>query len=401
MLVKSKKQKVYAVLGGGYAGRMAALRLRTRDRDAQIVVVEPSSFVVERARYHEVVGGWRRWDIPMHRALPRGSEHWQGWAEAVDATNRIVTARIDGQVRYLEADGIVVALGSRTLGMDAVEAKIPVLGAEAPEVLGVVERSYTVDAPLVVVGTGLTGIEIATVLAERYGAGRVVLVGSDAPGVGLSEGARAYMRGFMERIGLRLVLGRVERVEGDSLVFVGGERLRAGAVLGCVGFGVSAFGREMGWPVDAQGRVLVDPSLALPGAEGVFVAGDLAACHQGDEKGRMYRPACATAMPMGIHAGEQIVRWGRGQEVLPFSLGYLVQCIGLGRRDGVLQFVGLDDEPTPRFWTGWRAAWAKEAILRMTWQAPALEKWLRLPVYRWASFRALEGKADGYTKPVV
>ncbi len=273
MLIQSKKQKLYVVVGGGYAGRMAALRLRTRDRAARIVVVEPSSVVVERARYHEVLGGWRQWKLPMIQALPRGGEHWQGRAEAIDATNRFVTARIDGAVRRVEADGIVVALGSRVRGIESIDAKIPVFGAEAPETAGVVRGSYTEDAPLVVIGTGLTGIEIATVLAERHGAGRVVLVGSEEPGSGLSEGARAYTRAFMERVGLRFALGRVERVEGDTLFFAGGERWRAGAVLGCAGFRVSSFAKEMGWPVDAQGRVLVTPTLALPNTEGIFVAG--------------------------------------------------------------------------------------------------------------------------------
>ncbi|MCK6511383.1 FAD-dependent oxidoreductase [Myxococcota bacterium] len=417
MLIQNKKQKSYVVVGGGYAGRMAALRLRTRDRAARIVVVEPSSVVVERARYHEVLGGWRQWKIPMAQALPRDGEHWQGWVEAIDATNRVVTARIDGEVRRIEADGIVVALGSRARGIESIDAKIPVFGAEEPETAGVVGGSYTKDAPLVVVGTGLTGIEIATVLAQRHGAGRVVLVGSEEPGSGLSEGARAYTRAFMERVGLRFALGRVERVEGDTLFFAGDERWRAGAVLGCAGFRVSPFAKEMGWPVDAQGRALVTPTLALPNTEGIFVAGDLAACHQGNAQGPLYRSACATAMPMGCHAAEQIIRSAQGQKALPFSLGYLVQCVALGRRDGVLQFVASDDRPTPRFWTGWRAAWTKEAILRMTWQAPALERCLRVPVFRWASYQASESKAeqtpqnkaermsesktDGHTKPAV
>ncbi|MCB9644671.1 MAG: FAD-dependent oxidoreductase [Myxococcales bacterium] len=401
MLIKAQQNKRYVIAGAGYAGRMAAMRLRIRFPQAQIIVVDPSEKVHERARYHEFMGGWRTQEKPMRKALPRGAEHLRGWVESIDEKERLLSVRVGDAQQEIAADGIIVAFGSRTKALAFEGATIPVMGAEDKEVSALLRRSFSREAPLVVVGTGLTGTEIASALVERWGAGSVILLGKDRPGHLFPQASQAYIDRYCERVGLRVVVDLLDDMEGDVLKLRSGGSLRAGAVLSCVGFSYPTFARDMGWSVNAQGQALVLPSLALPQSEGVFVAGDMASCFQGGPNHPTYRSSCATAMPMGAHAAEQMALLERNDTLQPFSMGYAVQCLALGRRDGVLQFVDKEDRAVERFWTGRYAAWVKEIILKMTWYAPALEGSLRFPVYRWPLAPVVSGETDGHTKPAL
>ena len=382
-----KKQKLYVIAGAGYAGRMAAARLSQRHPEARIVVVDPLGQVIERARLHEVVGGWHTWRRPMQAILPKGGEHLRGWVKEIDTAHRRVTVESAEGLLRLDADGIIVALGSRTQSIPAEGASIPVLDVEDTAILELRQQRFSPDAPLAIVGTGLTGIEIASVLAENQGKDRVILIGQEEPGLSLAPAAKAYLQRYLEKTGIRFLKGRALSVEGDQLCMADGTKLRVGGVIGCAGFHYPPFARQMGWPVDASGRVLVEISLALPQTEGIFIAGDMAACLQRpDDPRSSYRPACATAMPMGVHAAEQLLRKERDLAALPFSFAYMVQCLALGRRDGILQFVDATDQAKPSFWTGRRAVWVKEMILALTWHLPALEMRLRWPLYRWLTY---------------
>jgi hypothetical protein len=55
-----------------------------------------------------------------------------------------------------------------------------------------------------------------------------------------------------------------------------------------------------------------------------------------------------------------------GREPRPLRFRYVSQCISLGRRDGLVQFVHADDTPREAVLTGRLAALYKEAIVRGT-----------------------------------
>jgi NADH dehydrogenase FAD-containing subunit len=97
---------------------------------------------------------------------------------------------------------------------------------------------------------------------------------------------------------------------------------------------------------------------------GVYVAGDAAAAHT--RVSGPLRMACATALPLGLHAARSVVRDLGGLEPRPLAFSYVSQCMSLGRRDGLLQFVDKDDSPRDRILTGRVAALVKEQIVRTT-----------------------------------
>jgi hypothetical protein len=74
--------------------------------------------------------------------------------------------------------------------------------------------------------------------------------------------------------------------------------------------------------------------------------------------------ACATGLPAAQATVRAITARLAGREPTPFRFRYVNQCISLGRRDGLIQFVRGDDSPREAVLTGRFAALYKEIIVR-------------------------------------
>src|SRR5260370_41130577 len=74
-------------------------------------------------------------------------------------------------------------------------------------------------------------------------------------------------------------------------------------------------GKSLAAALDRAGRVIVDPDLTVPGAEGVFVIGDRAYIKS---DGRPVPGLSPAAMQEGRHAAKNLVRIIRAEPTLPF-----------------------------------------------------------------------------------
>jgi len=81
--------------------------------------------------------------------------------------------------------------------------------------------------------------------------------------------------------------------------------------------------------------VKVEPTLALPGRDDVFVIGDLASLQQ---DGRPVPGVAPAAMQMGRHTARNIRRRLRGEALVPFRYVDKGSLATIGRRSGVAQF---------------------------------------------------------------
>ena len=87
-------------------------------------------------------------------------------------------------------------------------------------------------------------------------------------------------------------------------------------------------------------------------------------------------------MPLGAHVGDNLAAWVKGKEEKPFEFGYAVQCIGLGTKRGLVQFIKPDDSMVEKAVTGWQGSLVKKAILVGTLSAIKLER--KSPyLYQW------------------
>jgi NADH dehydrogenase FAD-containing subunit len=182
-----------------------------------------------------------------------------------------------------------------------------------------------------------------------------------------------------DRLGvIRREHARVAAVEPDRVRLADGSAVGFDMCLWTAGFRAPALAQSSGLPCDERGLVEVDPTLRVRAHDDVFAAGDAAVIAGGPA----LRMACAVAMPMGIHVAEEIARMVRGQPRRRFRFAFALQCISLGRRDGLIQTVDAHDRPTPRIWRGRKARWIKEGICRFTvWMIRVERRGVSL--YRW------------------
>ncbi|WP_190813757.1 NAD(P)/FAD-dependent oxidoreductase [Saccharopolyspora pogona] len=351
------------VVGAGYTG-LAAAKLAARWTDAEVTLINAGDRFVERVRLHQLAAGQALRDLPLADLVEgTGVTLVVDSVTGIDATKRVV--RLANSSRVVQYDLLVYALGS---------------AADKGSVPGVAEHAYNVatadeaarlrerigDSDVVaVVGGGLTGIEAAAELAESHPGLKVRFVNGGALGAGLSRRGQDYLRRTFDRLGVEVrEHARVSEVRADGLVLADGERLGADIVVWTAGFKVLDLAREAGFAVDDHGRLIVDEMLRSVSHPEVTGIGDAAAVRM--RSGQELRMACATGLPSTQHAMRAIADRLAGRSPRPLRFRYVNQCISLGRRDGLIQFVRADDSPREAVLTGRKAALYKEAIVRGT-----------------------------------
>lgn len=356
------------VVGAGYAGVIAANRLVGHET-IRVTMVNPTDRFVQRIRLHEVAAGSATSaELPLASVLNQSVTLVESAASSIDSVARTVRLS-DGNT--LSFDYLIYAAGSGC-GIPPSDGKTHVI-ASAADAMRLRERLAELPeaATIEVIGGGLTGIETATEIAEKFPRMRVSLRTSGQVAPSVSDRGRRHIRSTLRRLGVRL-----------SESAVGGEFV-ADVVVRCTGFTVPSLAADSGLPVDEHGRLMVDATLRVPGADRVFGAGDGAMI---DAPGFEYhRMACASALPMGGHVANGILRLIDGRAPEPHSNGYLLQCISLGRKDALVQFVRRDDTPISFVLTGRVGAWVKETICRQT------VKWMRGEARRSGSFSWAKG----------
>jgi len=316
------------VLGAGYAGLMRALQLAPH---ARVSLVEPGGHFTERIRSHERAAGRPGITHPLRGFLvPAGITHVPARVTAIAADAREIRTDDGGILHY---DRLVYALGSRTAGLDvstpghvftpesAAELHKRLLDGHTP-----VGRTPARPGSLAVVGGGLTGIELAAEIAEAQPGWTVRLITAGLVGAGLSGRRRDHVRRVLAARGVHLDEGHniaaPDDVETDVVVWAASMAARTGLA--------EAAGLAM-----SGGRIAVGPALRSVSHPGIYAAGDAAAAAS-PAVGQL-RMACATALPTGMHAARSVLADLRGAEPAPLRFRFRVQCVSLGRHDGLIQ----------------------------------------------------------------
>ncbi|MGW7415060.1 NAD(P)/FAD-dependent oxidoreductase [Streptomyces sp. NPDC054863] len=339
----AQAQQRVVVIGAGYSGLMAALRLSPH---ARVTLLDPVGHLTERVRLHEVAAGRPESEVthPLDRFLRRTRiTHHTGLAVSLDPAARTVTTDTG---RVLSYDRLVYALGSTTRLPDR-HAERLFTAESAPSL-----HKRLLDGPgqLAVVGGGLTGIEMAAELAERHGRDwqvRLLTSGTLAPG--LSAKGRAHLRRTLASLGVRIEEGHritdPDTVDADAVVW-SASMVPHTTLAADAGLALNSLGRI---DVDAAHRSVSHPE--------IYVSGDAGGTH---------RMSCAAALPMGSRVATSIIAEGRGKGPVAQPVSYVLQCISLGRRNGLVQSVRSDDSPRELVLTGKPAALVKEQICAST-----------------------------------
>ena len=114
--------------------------------------------------------------------------------------------------------------------------------------------------------------------------------------------------------------------------------------------------------VTDTGQIVVDATMRSVSHPDVYAVGDAAfAMGPGDKPLRM---SCASGTPMAWQAADAIAARLTGGKLPNVPLRYFNQCISLGRKDGMIQYVTADDRAVRAALTGRLAARLQGARLQ-------------------------------------
>jgi len=348
------------VIGGGYAGTTAANHLRMR-ADVNITLVNPRPKFVERIRLHQHVAGNYDATVDYGTLLGRGIQLVVDGATRIDTVDRKVELALG---RALDYDYVIYAVGSTGATPASVpgaaEFAYPIAEFESALRLRDAIDELHPDAPITVVGAGLTGIETASELSEQGRSVTLICGGQLAPS--LSEPGRRSIAKWLAKHRVNVFEAAVvAEVRPNSVVLADGSALPSLATIWTAGFGVPDLATRSGLSTDALGRLLTDETLTSVDDPRIVAAGDSAA-----PSGQPLRMSCQAAGPLGARAADTVLSRIAGTEPAVIDQAFVGSCVSLGRHAATVQLARKDDTPVNYYIGGRLGASVKEAICKGT-----------------------------------
>ncbi len=343
--------KQIVVLGAGFAGLIAAVGAARKLAELKIPRSDVGVTVINRDRFHSIRVRNYETDlsdlrVPLDDVLgPIGVDLMVGDVVGLDTARHEVSCTFGGRATAVPYDRLVFALGS-----ELVRPPVPGLaeyGFDIDTYAAAARLSAHLDAlpgrpatagrfTALVIGGGLTGVEMATELATRMrslagGAPSRVIVADRAPRIGsnMGEAACDVIDEALHALGVESLPGiSVASVDAEGVRLASGEEIAAATVVWCGGMRAHPLVAALPGPYDRFGRVSVDRFLKVAGTDDVFAAGDAAAALlDGVHPSVM---SCQHARPMGRIAGHNVVCDLTGAAPMPIEIGYYVTCLDLG-----------------------------------------------------------------------
>jgi NADH:ubiquinone reductase (H+-translocating) len=338
------RRKRVVIIGGGFAGIAAARALRRCD--AEVVLIDRRNHHIFQPLLYQVATAVL---APAEIAAPiRQIEEKQknltvmlAEVTAVDLNSRSVDVSYPTSGTHkITFESLIIAAGmeSSYFGHDEFARYAPGLknlrDAEAirTKILSAFELAELTDdetersrlMTFVLVGGGATGVELAGSMAHLA---RISLRGNfrridpAKTSIVLLEGGNRILPTFaeslsrkaarrLEKLGVKVMTGmKVENVDEQGVI-AGGQRIPSATVLWTAGVTASPVVKTLGVSTDRAGRLPVDPFLMLPGVNGVFAVGDVAALAEGK---RPLPGVAQVAIQQGRYVGRVISQQLKGR----------------------------------------------------------------------------------------
>ena len=344
--------KNVVIAGAGFAGLAAAAGAARKldelgaTNDVRLIVVDQNDYHSIRVRNYE--DDLAPSLVPLSKVLePIGVEHVRAKVVDIDTGSREVRLHTEQGAQALSYDRLVYTLGSHVVrpnfpGADYLHDIDTYPAAECMNLhlrrLSALE-SFDGQFTVVVVGAGLTGIELASELptrllqlagASRAQSVRVILVDASSQAAqSMGNEAQAVIAQALSDLKIEVRCGWLVRaVSKDGVEFEGGEFIPAATVVWCAGMRAPSLGSRISSSLDAAGRVSVDHFMRVTGTPNVFAAGDTARfeiCPGHDNV-----MSCQHGRPMGRYAGHNVIADLFDTPMLPLLVERYVNVVDLG-----------------------------------------------------------------------
>jgi NADH:ubiquinone reductase (H+-translocating) len=368
------------IIGGGFGG-MAAARALRRAPVRLTLIDKRNHYLFQPLLYQVATAALNPADIaaPIRGILrrQRNVAVFLGEVTSFDTRRKIV--HVAG--REVTYDYLIVASGATHSYFGHDEWREPAPGLKSLEdaveirrrVLVAYEVAEREEDPaevgdwmtFVIIGGGPTGVEMAGALAEISrrvlerdfrridpSKARIVLLEAGPkllPAMSPKSSANAARQ--LKRLGVEVITNSPVTAVDDRGVTHGSTRIESRTVIWAAGVAASELGKALGAGVrlDRAGRVVVNQDLSVPGADGVFVIGDLASISSDGKPVPGLSPA---ALQEGRHAAKNIARLIRGEPTLPFHYRDKGAMATIGKAAAVADVAGMHLSG-PLAWLAW------------------------------------------------
>ena len=365
------------IAGGGFGGLYAARRLERRlpRHAARIILVSDVNFLL----YSPLLPGAASGSLePRHVVVPLREE--LEWADvrlarvkgADPALNELHLHTVDGREETLRYDQLIVAIGSvsrvlpisglaeHAIGFKSLADAIA-LRNRAIWNLEVAESLPDDDErreylTYVFVGAGYAGVEgiaelqdfVADAL-DRYprcrltGARWILVEAQDRIMAEIPASLAAFATRELRGRGIEIRTGTLlDALDERSAALSTGERVPTRTVVWTAGVKPPAAARQLGLPLNRDGRIDVDAHMRVRGREDVWAIGDAAAVPDpARRRGAPCPPTAQHAMRQGRVVADNVAATVRGRRTRPFRYRTLGVFVDMGQHKAVATMLGL------------------------------------------------------------
>lgn len=362
------------VLGAGYGGMACVTRLAKRFRsrpEVRIHLVDRHTYHLLETRLHERAVRQTEVTIPIARFLARRKNiiFHLGEVTRIDLDAHHVELDFglaehgESQPRIIRYTYLVIALGSKTNffqipGLQEHAFQLKEL-EDSERIRAHTERMFAMASSetnanhrkellrFVIGGGGLTGVELATEMAERFDSlCEQYHIDPMEPEMWLFEVSDRLLPSLdgrqvhksmeaMQAMGIQIstgtrVMGMVEQDGSLAVLRSPGDPLPTRTMIWTGGIRISDLLRRSGAETGAQGRVVVNGCLQVKNYPDVFAIGDNALARN-PATGATVPTAAQFALQQGALTAENLVRLVHGLEPRPYAPRILGEVVSLGR----------------------------------------------------------------------
>lgn len=355
-------KKQLLIIGGGFAGFWSALSAIRQSRELQkeneleVTLVNMDEYLTIRPRLYEVSLEGLRVELKKYFE-PLNIKFIIGKAEIINPEENLVTVATNHGSRIVNYDYLILSSGSvlKAINIPGIENTFNVdtfNGAQRLEdhLSQLASKNFEGDGAttFVVAGSGLTGLEVVTVIKEKalkilgeQGQNpidfKVVLIEkADKVGNYYSTEAQDYVIETLESKDVIVATGvSLAGVTSKGATLSDGTFIPSQTIISTVGLVASSLCNFFKGEKDKLGRLHVNKYLQLAEYENVIAAGDVANIPT-DDKGNSSLMACQFSMFLGKWAGHNAVNSLFSQPLKPYNYTDYVTCVDLGQEDGML-----------------------------------------------------------------